>query len=191
MKDETTGARPQAQPTNPQPQPGSGARPGGTPAKWEKPASGAIDGVVVKPLRVIPDDRGRLMEILRNDDPLFAGFGQAYMTSTYPGVVKAWHMHKAQTDHMTAVSGMFRLALFDARDESPTRGTLQEIYMGEHNPVLVVIPPGVYHGWMCISEREGMVVNLPDRLYNYTDPDEFRLPHDTPHIPYSWQRRNG
>ena len=178
MRDESTGARPQAQI-------------GGAPAKWEKPAAGAIDGVVVKPLRVIPDDRGRLMEILRSDDPLFAGFGQVYMTTTYPGVVKAWHMHRAQTDHMVALLGMFRLALFDAREGSPTRGTLQEVHMGEYNPVLVVIPPGVYHGWTCVSEREGMVVNLPDRLYNYADPDEFRLPYDTPDIPYSWQRRNG
>jgi len=187
MRDETTGARS----TDAHMQTEPGVPPGGAPAKWEKPFSGTVDGVVVKALRVIPDDRGRLMEILRSDDPLFAGFGQVYMTTTYPGVVKAWHMHKTQTDHMAAVSGMFRLALFDAREDSPTRGTLQEVYMGDHNPVLVVIPPGVYHGWMCVSEHEGMVVNLPDRLYNYTNPDEFRLPHDTPDIPYSWQRRSG
>jgi len=161
------------------------------PAKWEKPKMGRIDGVVVKPLRVIPDDRGRLMEILRCDDELFSDFGQVYMTSTYSGVVKAWHMHKEQTDHMCAISGMFRLALFDDREASPTRGCLQEVFMGEHKPVLVCIPPGIYHGWLCLSENEGLVVNVPDRPYDYENPDEFRLPFDTDQIPYDWQRRNG
>lgn len=161
------------------------------PSRWAKPVAGAIDGVVVKALRVTPDDRGRLMEIFRSDDALFVAFGQVYMTTTYPGVVKAWHMHKRQTDHMCAITGMFRLALFDGRDGSSTRGTLQEIYMGEHRPVLVRIPPGVYHGWRCVSEYEGVVVNVPDRLYEYDDPDEFRLPPDTDQIPYDWTRRNG
>ena len=161
------------------------------PATWEKPKVGRIEGVVVKTLRVIPDDRGRLMEILRSDDELFARFGQVYMTTTYPGVVKAWHMHKRQTDHVCALSGMFRLALFDARGRSPSRGTLQEIYMGEYRPVLVRIPPGIYHGWRCVSEREGMVINVPDCLYDYDNPDEFRLPPDTDQIPYDWGRRNG
>ncbi len=166
-------------------------REGSEPAKWTKPVSGEIDGVVVKALRVIPDDRGRLMEILRSDDALFTAFGQVYMTTTYPGVVKAWHMHAKQTDHMCAVSGMFRVALFDDRKNSPTRGTLQEVYMGEHRPVLVRIPPGVYHGWRCVSEHEGVVVNVPDQVYDYSDPDEFRLPADTERIPYDWTRRDG
>lgn len=160
------------------------------PARWQKPAADKIDGVLVQVLRVIPDDRGRLMEILRADDGLFAGFGQVYMTTTYPGVVKAWHMHAHQTDHICAVAGMFRVALFDAREDSPTRFAIQEIYMGEHNPVLVRIPPGVYHGWLCVSEHEGMIVNIPDKLYDYVKPDEYRLPYDTNQIPYAWERRN-
>lgn len=151
----------------------------------------AIDGVVVKPLRVVPDDRGRLMEILRVDDELYTRFGQVYMTTTYPGVVKAWHLHRLQTDHMAAVHGMFRLAMYDDRAESPTRGTLQEVHMGVHNPVLVRIPPGVYHGWVCVSPEEGMVVNIPDLPYDRENPDEYRLPPDTAQIPYNWERRNG
>lgn len=150
-----------------------------------------IDGVVVKQLRVMPDDRGRLMEILRVDDELFAGFGQVYVTTTYPGVVKAWHLHRLQNDHVAAVLGMFRLALYDARPDSPTQGTLQEIYMGVHNPVLVRIPPGVYHGWTCVSAEEGMVINIPDLPYGRENPDEYRLPPDTDEIPYDWARRNG
>jgi dTDP-4-dehydrorhamnose 3,5-epimerase len=153
--------------------------------------SGVIDGVAVKPLRVIPDDRGRLMEILRVDDELFSAFGQVYMTTTYPGVVKAWHMHKLQTDNMAAVVGMFRLALYDARDGSRTKGQLQEIFMGVHRPVLVRIPPGVYHGWTCVSSEEGMVINVPDLPYDREHPDEYRLPPDSPEIAYDWSRRSG
>lgn len=150
-----------------------------------------IDGVVITRLTVIPDDRGRLMEIMRCDDEGFERFGQVYITTTYPGVVKAWHMHRLQTDHMAAVQGMFRLALYDAREGSATHGVLQEVYMGIHNEVMVRIPPGVYHGWMCISEEEGMVVNVPDLPYDRADPDEYRLPPDAPAIPYDWARRMG
>ena len=150
-----------------------------------------IDGVVISQLKVIPDDRGRLMEIMRCDDEGFERFGQVYITTTYPGVVKAWHMHRLQTDHMAAVDGMFRLALYDAREDSPTLGVLQEVYMGIHNPVMVRIPPGVYHGWMCISEHEGIVLNVPDLPYDRARPDEYRLPPDTQEIPYDWSRRMG
>lgn len=79
-----------------------------------------IDGVKVKKLKVIPDERGRLMEILRRDDEIFKKFGQVYATTAYPGVVKAWHYHKKQTDNFTCVSGAIRLALYDARPNSNT-----------------------------------------------------------------------
>ncbi len=151
----------------------------------------AIEGVVVRCLQVIPDDRGRLMEILRSDDELFTEFGQVYVTTTYPGVVKAWHMHKEQTDHMCAVAGMFRLAMFDDREGSPSRGKIDEVYMGLHNPVLVRIPAGVFHGWLCVSECEGIVINVPDRPYGRENPDEYRLPPDTDKIDYDWGRRVG
>ena len=75
-----------------------------------------IDGVKLKPLRVLPDERGRLMEILRCDDEVFSKFGQVYMTTAYPGVVKGWHYHKVQTDNMAVVRGMMKLVLFDSRE---------------------------------------------------------------------------
>ncbi len=161
------------------------------PQKWLESGRGQIEGVKTKPLVAIPDDRGRLMEILRSDEEMFVAFGQVYMTTTYPGVVKAWHMHREQTDNMCAVAGMFRLALFDARPTSPTNGVIQEIYMGIHRPLVVQIPPGVYHGWRCVSEHEGMVINVPNRPYRRENPDEFRLPPDSDQIPYSWNRRDG
>jgi len=145
-----------------------------------------IHGVALKPLKVIPDERGRLMECLRNDDELFIKFGQLYMTTTYPGVVKGWHKHNVQWDNAVCVKGMLKLALYDARDDSPTRGEVQELFIGEHKPLLVRIPPGVWHGWKCVSTEEAYIVNAPTEVYAYDDPDQDELPHDTDQIPYDW-----
>lgn len=150
-----------------------------------------IDGVKTKKLRVIPDERGRLTEMLRSDDDLFIKFGQCYMTTTYPGVVKAWHFHKIQTDNFVVTSGMFKVVLYDARDGSPTKGEVNEFFLGDHNQQLLQIPPGVYHGWKCIGENEGVVVNVSTETYNYDDPDEYRLPFDTDEIPYDWEIKMG
>jgi len=150
-----------------------------------------IEGVKVKKLTMIPDERGRLMEILRSDDDLYSGFGQVYMTTTYPNVVKAWHLHKIQTDNIAVVKGMLKLVLFDSRESSSTLGALQELFVGDYNPLLVQIPPGVWHGWMCISESEAFVVNVPTEVYRPDAPDEYRTdPHDND-IPYRWARKDG
>ncbi|MBD3230476.1 MAG: dTDP-4-dehydrorhamnose 3,5-epimerase [Candidatus Lokiarchaeota archaeon] len=151
-----------------------------------------IDGVKVKKLRVIPDERGRLSEILRSDDEdFFIKFGQVYITTAYPGVTKAWHYHQKQWDNMAVIYGMMKIALYDSRDESPTKGEVNEFFAGIHNPILIHIPPKVYHGFKCISETEAIVVNCPTELYNYDDPDEYRVdPHDND-IPYDWERRDG
>ncbi|MFL5766416.1 MAG: dTDP-4-dehydrorhamnose 3,5-epimerase family protein [Actinomycetota bacterium] len=145
-----------------------------------------IDGVWEKPLTVHPDERGRLMEILRADDDGFRKFGQVYMTTTYPGVVKAWHLHKVQDDNFCCVKGMVKLVLFDGRDDSPTRGTLREYFLGDHNPMLVRVPAGVHHGWKCVSTEEAIVINAASEPYNHASPDESRMPWDAPEIPYSW-----
>jgi dTDP-4-dehydrorhamnose 3,5-epimerase len=149
-----------------------------------------IDGVVVKKLKVIPDERGYLMEMLRADDPFFRKFGQAYLTVAYPGVVKGWHYHKIQTDHFVAVSGMVKVVLYDQREDSKTRGEVNEFFMGEQNPILLVIPPFVVHGMKGIGTKPGMVVNFPTEVYNYENPDEHRFdPHDGG-IPYDWARKD-
>ena len=150
-----------------------------------------IEGVKIKKLRVIPDERGRLMEIFRSDDALFERFGQIYLTTTYPGVIKAWHYHKIQTDNIVVVHGMLKLALYDDRDGSPTRGEVMELFAGEHNPLLIQIPKEVYHGWTCIGGKEALVINCPTEVYNYDHPDEYRLPYDTDRIPYDWEIKMG
>jgi dTDP-4-dehydrorhamnose 3,5-epimerase len=151
-----------------------------------------IDGVMIKRLKVIPDERGRLVECLRCDDDLFIKFGQFYVTTTYPGIVKGWHLHDAQCDNIVCVKGMIKLVLFDGRDgrdgapASPTAGQIDEFFLGEYNPMLVRVPAGIWHGWKCTSLDEAYIVNAPTEVYRYDDPDQRELPHDTPEIPYDW-----
>jgi dTDP-4-dehydrorhamnose 3,5-epimerase len=154
-------------------------------------AAPRIHGVQVRPLRVVPDERGWLMEILRVDDKtLFTRFGQVYVSATYPGVVKAWHYHERQTDNFACIAGMIKLVLVDTRDDSPTRSVINEFVIGTLNPMLVQVPKLVYHGWKCISPEPSLVVNVPDEPYNRDDPDESRLaPHGT--LDYDWTRQDG
>lgn len=150
-----------------------------------------IDGVVVKPLKVIADERGYLMEMMRKDDPFFQRFGQTYVSVAYPGVVKGWHYHKIQTDHFVIVKGMMKVVLYDDREGSPTRGTVNEFFMGEKNPILITIPPGVWHGMKGIGTEPAYLVNTPSEHYVYDEPDEFRMPPHSPEIPYDWSRKDG
>jgi dTDP-4-dehydrorhamnose 3,5-epimerase len=137
-----------------------------------------IAGVKVKPLRIIPDERGWLMEVLRADEPeLFTKFGQVYVSATYPGVVKAWHFHRRQIDNFACVAGMVKLVLVDTRDDSPTRGRINEFFVGAQNPVLVQVPNLVYHGWKCISVEPSLVLNVPDEPYGT--------------LTYDWARKDG
>ncbi len=145
-----------------------------------------IQGVSVKPLRVIPDERGWLMEILRCDEPAFLRFGQLYCTTAYPGVVKAWHYHEKQTDNFTCIHGMMKVVLYDGRPVSPTYRAIWELFIGDRNPALVTVPPGIYHGFKAIGTETAFFVNVPDLPYRYDQPDEFRLPPDTSEIPYDW-----
>lgn len=147
-----------------------------------------IDGVKVKKLKVIPDDRGRLMEILRVDDPIFQKFGQVYMTTAYPGVVKAWHYHKKQTDNFTCIRGRMRLGLYDAREKSPTFGKVEEYLISLEDPMLVQIPPDVYHGFKCVSDEEAVVINTVTRPYDPKDPDEYRVDAYDNEIPFDWKK---
>lgn len=150
-----------------------------------------IEGVTVRKLRLIPDERGFLMEMLRSDWEEFDKFGQVYVTAVYPGVVKGWHYHKIQTDRFVCVAGMAKVVLYDGREGSPTHGEVNEFFMGIQNPILLKIPPGVMHGFKGISQEMTLIVNIPSELYNYEHPDEYRLPAHTDQIPYDWARKDG
>jgi dTDP-4-dehydrorhamnose 3,5-epimerase len=150
-----------------------------------------ISGVKTKKLKVIPDERGRLMEMFRCDDEIFEKFGQIYMTAAYPGVVKGWHYHKVQNDNFVVVKGMIKVVLYDDREGSSTRGKVNEFFLGEHNPTLLHIPKLVLHGFKGIGTEESLLINCPTEPYNYKAPDEFRIDPHNNNIPYDWSRKDG
>lgn len=150
-----------------------------------------IEGVKIKKLKVIPDERGLLMEMLRNDDDIFQKFGQLYLSMVNPGAVKAWHYHEKQTDYFTIVKGMVKVVLYDGREGSDTFGEVNEFFMGEYNPILLVIPPLVLHGMKCIDTEPSYLINCPTEVYNYDKPDEFRVDPRNNDIPYDWTRKDG
>ena len=150
-----------------------------------------IEGVSVRKLRVIPDERGYLMEMLRSDWDEYVKFGQVYVTAVYRDVVKGWHYHKIQTDYFVCVSGMAKVVLYDDREGSPTRGEVNEFFMGKLNRILLKIPPGVLHGFKGMDQEVTLIVNVPTEPYRYDDPDEYRIPAHSDQIPYDWSRKDG
>lgn len=150
-----------------------------------------IEGVKIKKLKVIPDERGLVMEILRCDDDIFDKFGQVYLSVAYPGVVKGWHYHKKQTDYFAIIKGMMKVVLYDQREDSRTHKEINEFFIGEQNPMLIVIPPLVVHGMKAIGTEPGFLINCPTYPYYYDQPDEFRIhPYDND-IPYDWKLKEG
>ncbi len=145
-----------------------------------------IDGVEIKHLRTFADERGSLTEILRRDDEIFEGFGQCYFSISYPGVIRGWHYHKKQTDYFTCVSGMIKVPLYDLREDSPTYGEVNEFFIGDENRIVVKIPIGVLHGFKNVGVEPCILVNFPTQPYDPNDPDEYRIPFDSPDIPYDW-----
>ena len=150
-----------------------------------------IDGVEIKNLKIIADERGYLMEMLRCDDEIFQRFGQVYLSVVYPGVVKGWHFHKKQTDYFVVVKGMTKVVLYDDRECSSTCGEVAEFFTGQLNPILLVIPPFVWHGIKGIGNEPAYLINCPTEPYNYEQPDEFRKDPHSGEIPYDWSRKDG
>ena len=145
-----------------------------------------IDGVKVKELKVLSDERGKLMEILRSDEPMFERFGQAYVTLCKPRVVKGWHYHKAQVDHFVCLQGTAKVVLYDPREGSKTRGKVNEFIMSWEHPLLIKIPTFVYHGFTAEGSQETIILNIPTEVYKYAKPDEFRADPFSQEIPYDW-----
>lgn len=143
-----------------------------------------IDGVVITPLRRIPDERGKVMHILKSSDDGFVRFGEVYCSTVFPGVVKGWTRHREMTLNYAVVSGMIKLVLFDGRRDAATHGMLREIYVGDDHYVRVTVPPGVWYGFKGVGTREAFIINVTDLPH---DPDEMERmdPHDNP-IPYDW-----
>lgn len=148
-----------------------------------------IHGVVVKPLRRIPDERGFIMHMLRADDPLFEKFGEIYFSTVYPGVIKGWHLHREMTLNYAVLMGMVKLVLYDDRESSPTKGEVQELYIGQENYQLVKIPPYVWNGIKGVGTQMAVVANCATLPH---DPAEIvrKSPFDRS-IPYDWELKHG
>ncbi len=146
-----------------------------------------IEGVQIKQLAPHADERGYLMELVRSDDDFFPKFGQCYVSMNYPGVVRAWHYHKRQVDFFAVVKGMCKVGLYDMRDGSPTRGEANTFYLGDNNRIVLKIPIGVAHGYRTVGTEPSLLINFPTEAYNAADPDEHRIPWDSPDIPFNWE----
>jgi dTDP-4-dehydrorhamnose 3,5-epimerase len=153
----------------------------------EEENTGAIEGVLVKQLVRHCDERGYLLEVLRDDDRLLERFGQTTYTMTYPGVIKAFHWHNRQHDLWYVAQGEARVVLYDLREGSPTYRHTQVIYAGEHKPLLIVIPPGVAHGYQVLGDKPLGLFYHTTHSYNPADPDEERIPYDDPAIGFQWE----
>jgi dTDP-4-dehydrorhamnose 3,5-epimerase len=147
-----------------------------------------IDGVLIQPLKQIPDERGKIMHMLRADDPYFEKFGEIYFSVVYPGVIKGWHLHKDMTLNYAVVQGTIKLVLYDDRPDSSTHGELMELFLGEGNYALVKIPPKVWNGFKGIGLISAIVANCSTIPH---DPDEIvRMDPLDNLIPYSWELKH-
>jgi len=144
-----------------------------------------IEGVLIHQLRQIPDERGKIMHMLRRDDPHFEQFGEIYFSVVYPNAVKGWHLHKRMTLNYAVVSGMVKLVLFDDRAGSATRSQLMEVFVGESNYVLIKIPPGIWNGFKGVGAAPAIVANCATEPH---DPEEIiRMDPVSDKIPYDWE----
>jgi len=147
-----------------------------------------IDGVVIKKLSQICDERGKIMHMLRSDDDVFEQFGEIYFSQVYPQVIKGWHLHTKMVLNYAVVFGTIKLVLYDDRKDSPTKGVLQEIYLGEADYKLVKIPTNVWNGFKGVGTAPAIVANCATMAH---DPDEIkRLDPFDKSIPYDWSLKH-
>lgn len=148
----------------------------------------SIDGIIIKKLKRFSDERGIVMHIMKSTEEEFKGFGEVYCSSIYPGVVKGWHFHEKITLNYVVLKGMIKFVLFDEREHSPTKGVIQEIFMGDNNYVRVTVPPGIWSGFKCIGTEPAMVCNVIDSPHDETEVRRCD-PHND-HLPYDWTRKD-
>ena len=148
-----------------------------------------IDGVKIVPLRQIVDERGKIMHMLKATDEHFQTFGEIYFSCSWPGAVKAWHVHRTMTLNNAVISGRAKLVMYDLREDSPTKGELQEVFFGEDNYVLLQMPPGIANGYKAYGDKMVILANAASEPH---DPDEiWRIDPFSGEIPYDWSLRHG
>lgn len=152
----------------------------------------AIDGVEYRLIRPVLHEHGHLSEVFRTDWGLTdVPVVQVNLTSTFAGRVRAWGIHRHTVDRLFAAAGSLCIVCYDGRQDSPTFGCVNEFMLGGRNQGLVVIPPGVFHGWKNVGDDEATIVSMPSQLYNHDGPDRWELKWDSEDaqriIPYRWQ----
>lgn len=153
---------------------------------WQK-VQRVLDGVSIQEVRHVPRDHGVLTEIFRPEwDPTGLPIAHIYQSRLFPGAIGAWSCHARTTDRLFVCHGHLKIVLYDGRVESSTYAELMEVHMGEARPALLVLPPGIWHGLQNLAPSDAILLNCPSAAYNYEDPDHYRLPHDSPEIPYQW-----
>jgi dTDP-4-dehydrorhamnose 3,5-epimerase len=143
-----------------------------------------MQGVIVRPLKIIADERGRVMHMLRSDSELFLQFGEVYFSIINRGFIKGWKKHSKMTQHYAVPVGNIKLVLYDGRDDSSTRGMIQEVYIGEGNYCLVRIPPAVWYAFRAEGARGALIVNCTDIPHDPLESISMDL--DSEIIPYKW-----
>lgn len=147
-----------------------------------------IEGVKIKKLIAHSDDRGYFREILRDDDNLLKHFGQASISLTKPGIIKAFHWHKHQDDLFYVASGDAQVVLYDIRKNSKTFKQILTFKMSEKEPKLLFIPKKVAHGYKVLGKKPLVMLYFMSHSYNQNKPDEQRLPYDDKKIGFNWKK---
>ena len=141
-----------------------------------------IHDIKVTPLKIISDDRGKVMHMLRKDSAIFKSFGEIYFSTIFENSIKAWHLHRDSTLNYACINGKVKLVLFDDRENSSTKGNYQELILSPENYFLVTIPPNIWNGFKGLGKPESIIANcltLPhdekemvrkepfDKIFNY------------------------
>ena len=147
-----------------------------------------IEGVKIIPKKQIIDERGKIMHMMRNDSTFFKKFGEIYFSTTYPGAIKAWHLHKKMVLNYAVIIGEIKFVLYDDRKLSPTKGRIQEIFVSPENYLLITVPPMIWNGFKSIANKVSIIANCSDIPHNKKEMK--RLDYDSTHIPYDWDIKN-
>jgi len=160
-------------------------------SEWQSVREG-IEGVTVREVLHVPRDHGVITETFRPEwDPTGAPIVHIYQSRLFPQAIGAWSCHMKTVDRLFVNQGHLKVVLYDGREESPTHGRIMELHVGDARPTFLVIPIGIWHGLQNLGATDALVLNYPTNAYHYEDPDHYRLPYDSPEIPYVWRMTEG
>ena len=150
--------------------------------------SPSVDGVVISPLKIITDERGSVLHMLKSNEPLFDKFGEIYFSEILSGTVKAWKKNKKQSQNLTVPVGMVNLVIYDDRRNSKTRGNFFDCLLGRpDNYYLIHIPPMLWYGFQSLDNQKALIANCTDQPHNPLESES--IPIDSGKIPFQWDSK--